>query len=173
VIPSDLTTIAPWEFSAYIAPREIIRSALPKALSSFRSVIHLYHSEGSRLFIHSSELHIKGISIDDFDLLTSNISQLKGDLLLIECCDEWFGDEPERIQEFGAICKGYSKKRGAVALLGVKNNYVFKTLAPFFGPVQWIKTNNRYTLLQKTMFVNENKSVYQYGQQTLQVDVEP
>ncbi|PWR72479.1 hypothetical protein DLD82_12145 [Methanospirillum stamsii] len=169
VIPSYLTTIAPWEFSAYIAPRDIIRAALPEAVSSYRSVVHLYLNEGSRLFSHSQESGIKDIRITDYEMLISHITNKKGDLLLIECCDEWFGDEPERILEFGLKCKEYSKKRGAVVVLGVKANYIFRTLSPFIGPVQWIKTNSKYAFSQKPLFVNDNMNIYQYGQQTLQV----
>ena len=57
-LPSYLTTLAPWEFSVYIAPRDVIQAALPDAAGAFRSVVYLHGNSGTRLL----KEHLTGIS---------------------------------------------------------------------------------------------------------------
>ncbi|ABD41632.1 hypothetical protein Mhun_1921 [Methanospirillum hungatei JF-1] len=168
-LPSYLTTLAPWEFSVYIAPRDVIQAALPDAAGAFRSVVYLHGNSGTRLLKEHPDRHISYVLVLGFDDLMAYISGAKGSLLLIEYCDEWFMDDPDRIRAFGEVCKNYSRKRGAAVLLSVRVNYVIRTLQPFIGPVQWVQTSPRYALSQTPLFICEEQQVFRYGQQTLGV----
>lgn len=168
-IPLYLTSISPWEFSVYIAPRDMIRAALPEAVDSFRSVLYLHGNTGTRLIPEQKDRRIKYQEVTGFDDLIQIITGAMNDLLLIEYCDEWFQDCPERISEFGAACKLYSKKRGAAVLLSVRIQYVIRSLLPFIGPVQWVQTPSKYAFSQKSLLVNEEQGILRYGQQTLNI----
>ena len=168
-LPSYLTTLAPWEFSVYIAPRDVIQAALPVAAGAFRSVLYLHGNSGTRLLRPHQDRNMTYRQVFGFDDLMTHISGAKGSLLLIEYCDEWFMDDPDRIAAFGDTCMKYSRKKGAVVLLSVRVNYVIRTLQPFIGPVQWVQTSPRYALSQTPLFVCEEQQVFRYGQQTLGV----
>ena len=168
-IPPYLTTIAHWDFSVYIAPRDIIHAALPVAAGSFRSVVYLHGNCGTPLLSHQSGKGINFEQVSGFQDLLARISNTKGELLLVEYCEEWFRDDPDRISAFGMACKEYARKKGAAVLLSVRVNYVIRALQPFIGPVQWVQTSHGYSLTQTPLFVSEEKSVLRYGQQTLGV----
>ncbi|MDX8548882.1 hypothetical protein KHC33_14805 [Methanospirillum sp. J.3.6.1-F.2.7.3] len=171
-ISSPLLTITPWTFSVYVADRDTIQTALPHATEPFRSVVYLHGYTGTRLLKLHAHRAIKLLQASGYEDLITHISNTKGDLLLIEYCEEWFLDNPHRIARFGEECKEYSRKKGTIVLLSVRLNYVIRALEPFIGPViplHQVQIPSQHVLPQTPLFVNENREILSYGQQTLQL----
>lgn len=166
-IPQYLKNIDLWCFSIYIAPREIIREALPEVVSKFRSVTYLYNNPGMRLFSSDSQSYIQSIQIEDYDELFSTILDSKSSLLLIEYSDDWFSDDTELIQEFGSLCRDYTRKYGTVAVISTRMSYGIRTLESFNPILKWIKAGPKYYPGQQKSGVNDDTPVREYEQTVL------
>jgi hypothetical protein len=166
-IPQYLKTIDLWCFSIYIAPRDLMKDALPEVVNKFRSVTCLYNNPGMRIFKPESQLYIRSIQIENYDELYSAILEIKSSLLLIEYSDEWFYDNFEKIQEFGSICQDYTRKYGTVAIISSRMNYVIRSLELFNPVLKWVKTDPMDFSGQQKSYGSKHTPVKEYEQQLL------